>query len=135
MTVKSQHKFTYDHVFGPDMSQEELYSQTAAPMMKNILEGYNVTIMAYGQTGSGKTFTMGTSDAPQCDDLSTQGLIPRFIADLFANIQSSGDVNCTGGEHRETKVKVSFLEIYVRFISAWAYMSSYLEFLIWNIAL
>ena len=34
-----------------DMSQEELYTMTAAPMIKKFLEGYNVTIIAYGQTG------------------------------------------------------------------------------------
>jgi hypothetical protein len=48
ITMKGQNKFTYDHVFGPDLSQQELYTKTAAPMLKNILEGYNVTIMAYG---------------------------------------------------------------------------------------
>jgi hypothetical protein len=49
--------FTFDHVFGFDISQEDLYAQTAAPMLKSFLDGYNVTIMAYGQTGSGKSYT------------------------------------------------------------------------------
>lgn len=49
--------FSFDHVFGIDMSQQELYEQTAAPMLKSFLDGYNVTIMAYGQTGSGKSYT------------------------------------------------------------------------------
>ena len=53
-------RMTFDHVFGDELSQQDLYSQTAAPMLKSFMEGYNVTIMAYGQTGSGKTFTMGT---------------------------------------------------------------------------
>ena len=38
--------FTFDHVFGPDLTQQELYQNTAAPMLKSFLEGYNVTIMA-----------------------------------------------------------------------------------------
>jgi hypothetical protein len=38
--------FTFDHVFGSDMSQIELYERTAASMLKNILEGYNCTIIA-----------------------------------------------------------------------------------------
>jgi Cdc6-like AAA superfamily ATPase len=46
--------FTFDHVFGMELSQNELYGRTAAPMLKSFLEGYNCTIMAYGQTGSGK---------------------------------------------------------------------------------
>ena len=48
--------FTYDHVFPSDLSQHELYTQTAAPMLKSFLEGYNVTLMAYGQTG--KNYSM-----------------------------------------------------------------------------
>ena len=50
-------QYTFDHVFGADVSQGELYALTAAPMLKSFLDGYNVTIMAYGQTGSGKSFT------------------------------------------------------------------------------
>jgi hypothetical protein len=28
------------------------------PLIRSVLDGYNVCIFAYGQTGSGKTFTM-----------------------------------------------------------------------------
>lgn len=49
--------YSFDHVFGLDVSQQELYECTAAPMLKSFLDGYNVTIMAYGQTGSGKSYT------------------------------------------------------------------------------
>ena len=28
------------------------------PLMRSVLDGYNVCIFAYGQTGSGKTYTM-----------------------------------------------------------------------------
>jgi kinesin family protein 4/21/27 len=76
--------FTYDYVFGPDLNQAQLYEKTAAPMLKSFLDGYNVTIMAYGQTGSGKTFTMGTSD--NISGSEDEGLLPRFVSDLFENI-------------------------------------------------
>jgi kinesin family protein 4/21/27 len=99
--------FTYDHVFGMDLTQLDLYNETAAPMLKGFLEGYNVTVIAYGQTGSGKTFTMGTSDIEQgMDDM--HGLIPRFVSDLFENLKSGVE----GGKLLESKVTVSFLEIY-----------------------
>jgi kinesin family protein 4/21/27 len=97
--------FTFDHVFGSDMSQIELYERTAASMLKNVLEGYNCTVIAYGQTGSGKTFTMGTSDVNN-HDISSLGLIPRFVNDLFQNLNDPDDQQIT------YKVKASFLEIY-----------------------
>ncbi len=78
-------------------------------MLKSFLEGYNCTIMAYGQTGSGKTYTMGTSDLNDLDSPNNQGLIPRFVADLFDNLNSG---NNDGSEKTSYKIKASFLEIY-----------------------
>ncbi|KAL5565949.1 hypothetical protein UlMin_029113, partial [Ulmus minor] len=49
--------FTFNKVFGASVSQEEVFSDTR-PLIRSVLDGYNVCIFAYGQTGSGKTFTM-----------------------------------------------------------------------------
>lgn len=106
--------YTFDHVFGLELSQTDLYQNTAAPMLKNFLDGYNCTIMAYGQTGSGKTYTMGTSDI-NCQDIESQGLIPRFVNDLFENLnQPQDNFPSDSDQQSETsyKIKVSFLEIY-----------------------
>ena len=49
--------------------------------------------MAYGQTGSGKTFTMGSEAHSTGDTVdgsgtsSNIGLIPRFMADIFASLE------------------------------------------------
>ncbi|ESO09265.1 hypothetical protein HELRODRAFT_168226 [Helobdella robusta] len=50
--------FTYDKVFKPDVTQEDVYNVVAKPIVKDVLSGYNGTIFAYGQTASGKTHTM-----------------------------------------------------------------------------
>ena len=94
ITFKAQ-QYTFDHVFGMNLSQHELYAQTAAPMLRSFLEGYNVTIMAYGQTGSGKSFTMGTAEMQ--DDCEMQGLIPRFVTDLFENLRLQDGGSSSGG--------------------------------------
>ena len=83
-------------------------------MINSCLEGYNTTVMAYGQTGSGKTFTIGTSASESSEDTkfssdsyapqSVDGLIPRFISDLFHS------TNALQG--RKVDISVSFLEIY-----------------------
>lgn len=51
-------KYTFDRVFKPNSSQIEVYSNVVAPMIQDVVAGYNCTVFAYGQTGSGKTFTM-----------------------------------------------------------------------------
>lgn len=54
----TQFAFTFDRVFGPEASQQEVYAAAAAPLLADVLQGYNGCLLAYGQTGAGKTFTM-----------------------------------------------------------------------------
>ncbi|CAD6252804.1 unnamed protein product [Miscanthus lutarioriparius] len=49
--------FTFNSVFGPLATQEEVFTDMQ-PLVRSVLDGFNVCIFAYGQTGSGKTFTM-----------------------------------------------------------------------------
>ena len=73
------------------MTQLELYSSVAPPLLDAFLGGYNATVIAYGQTGSGKTYTMGSEAGGLVEDISGNlsdnvGLIPRFMSDLFASL-------------------------------------------------
>ncbi|KAH9843845.1 kinesin-domain-containing protein [Rhodofomes roseus] len=91
-------RFIFDRVFDHQARQEDVYCNTAKPLLSNLLDGYNATIFAYGATGCGKTHTIsGTDDDP--------GIIYLTMADLFQRI----------GDRREeyvTEVVVTFLEIY-----------------------
>ena len=49
-------------VFGPESGQQRLYDQAIAPIVEEVLDGFNCTIFAYGQTGTGKTYTMEGGD-------------------------------------------------------------------------
>ena len=42
---------------GMDSTQPEVFSIIAQPLIKDILQGYNATILAYGQSGTGKVRT------------------------------------------------------------------------------
>jgi len=44
-------------VFSSLSSAEQIYADTQ-PLIRSVLDGYNVCVFAYGQTGSGKTYTM-----------------------------------------------------------------------------
>lgn len=45
-------------VFGPKSQQRSIYDQAIAPIVNEVLDGFNCTVFAYGQTGTGKTYTM-----------------------------------------------------------------------------
>lgn len=101
--------YTYDHVFGPDSSQDDVYKGVVKPIVDEVLEGYNCTVFAYGQTGTGKTHTMegqrddGTVDMADKRLPENAGMIPRAVKQIFDYLRSLTD---------EHSVKVSHLELY-----------------------
>ncbi|XP_021810864.1 kinesin-like protein KIN-14K isoform X2 [Prunus avium] len=71
--------FKFNKVFGSDATQAEVYSDTQ-PLIRSVLDGYNVCIFAYGQTGSGKTYTM---TGPNSSTKENWGVNYRALNDLF----------------------------------------------------
>ncbi|MBA0880660.1 hypothetical protein Goshw_027029 [Gossypium schwendimanii] len=76
---KGRKSFTFNKVFGQSATQAEVFSDMQ-PLIRSVLDGYNVCIFAYGQTGSGKTYTMtGPKDLTE----KSQGVNYRALGDLF----------------------------------------------------
>ncbi len=98
---------TFLAVYGIDTEQKLVYEETAAPLVVDVLKGYNGTIFAYGQvrvycyfvimrnkkgeklikyhpffvsqTGAGKTFTMDGVDG----DEKLRGIMGRSFLHVF----------------------------------------------------
>jgi kinesin family protein 3/17 len=92
--------FAFDSVYNSDSSQQEVYDESAFPLVESSIQGYNSTIFAYGQTGCGKTFTM--LGVPS--DLTLRGIIPNSFAHIFGVISES--------KNKLFLVKCSYVEIY-----------------------
>ncbi|OEL34460.1 Kinesin-4 [Dichanthelium oligosanthes] len=94
---KERKAFKFDHVFGPEDDQDVVFSETV-PVVRSVMDGFNVCIFAYGQTGTGKTFTM--EGVPE-----NRGVNYRALEELFRM-----------SEGRSTSVaymfSVSILEVY-----------------------
>ncbi|GKT34982.1 Kinesin-like protein KIF18B [Aduncisulcus paluster] len=74
--------FKFDKVFGEDSTQEEVFLNTAQPLIGAVLDGYNASVLAYGATGSGKTFTM--LGAPS----GGSGIVSLSLGELFRQIEA-----------------------------------------------
>ncbi|EGG24817.1 kinesin-1 [Cavenderia fasciculata] len=98
--------FTFDRVFPPETTQEDIFQQLQSTI-DDILNGYNGTILCYGQTSSGKTFTMfGPDDR---EDVENQGIVPRASVHIFNRIAEDPSGS-------EFTIKCSFVEIYMEII-------------------
>ncbi|XP_057535211.1 kinesin-like protein KIN-5B isoform X2 [Amaranthus tricolor] len=96
--------FTFDKVFGPKAQQKTIYDQAIAPMVRDVLDGYNCTIFAYGQTGTGKTYTMEGAMKPKGNDVIAEaGVLPRAVRHIFELLEA---------QNADYSMKVSFLELY-----------------------
>uniref|UniRef100_A0A0N5BL07 Kinesin-like protein n=1 Tax=Strongyloides papillosus TaxID=174720 RepID=A0A0N5BL07_STREA len=89
-----ERQFTFDTVFGPESSNEEVHHSTTENLINLVAQGNNATIFAYGATGAGKTYTMvGTKEKP--------GLMPLMTSSLYEKIKDT-----------KFTVQISYLEIY-----------------------
>ncbi len=100
--------FYYDTVFGPSITQELVYRSVGLPIVRDVMNGINGTVMAYGQTGTGKTYTMGMLNV---FDEEHMGLVPRCISDVFYFLGEESDrAQCTWS------CKLNFVQIYMEMV-------------------
>uniref|UniRef100_A0A6N2NCW8 Kinesin motor domain-containing protein n=1 Tax=Salix viminalis TaxID=40686 RepID=A0A6N2NCW8_SALVM len=98
---KGSKSFSFNKIFGPGPTQAEVFSDMQ-PLIRSVLDGYNVCIFAYGQTGSGKTYTMtGPKDLTD----KNQGVNYRALGDLFLLAEQRKDTF-------RYNVAVQMIEIY-----------------------
>ncbi|KAG8697716.1 kinesin motor protein cin8, partial [Ceratobasidium sp. 394] len=97
--------YPFDRVFGPEADQALVYHDIVAPILEEVLNGYNCTVFAYGQTGTGKTYTMQGDLSPTLtgNPSADAGIIPRTLHKLFLHLENNVS---------DYSVKVSFVELY-----------------------
>ncbi|KAM3229382.1 hypothetical protein ACQJBY_060314 [Aegilops geniculata] len=96
--------FTFDKVFGPKSQQRAIYDHAVAPIVDDVLEGYNCTVFAFGQTGTGKTYTMEGEMMQQVGELpASAGVMPRAVRHIFDILEA---------QKADYSMKVTFLELY-----------------------
>ncbi|RLN52739.1 hypothetical protein BBJ29_008154 [Phytophthora kernoviae] len=95
--------FKFDGNLNEACDQQSVYQRVAAPIIEDVMAGYNGTILAYGQTATGKTHTMvGPGGLIQGDQ---RGLIPRALEDIFDRAEKTRS-------RAKTIIALSYMQIY-----------------------
>ena len=121
-------EFNFDHVIGPETSQETVYSTVAAPLIKDLLNQPNpqptskrichksALLFSYGITNAGKTHTiLGNMNSTNQSDW---GIIPRTIHDIFQQTRIHSVSGHSKSSNKEWNQKpycnldISFFEVY-----------------------
>ncbi|KAG5494451.1 hypothetical protein GH5_02473 [Leishmania sp. Ghana 2012 LV757] len=105
------HRFTFDHVYGVNSTQEQVYEQIGRPVLQSSFRGYHTCIFAYGQTGSGKSYCMMGADGGCAID-DAPGIVPRLCRELFLEMDKRKQAAVANEERVDFSVYVSYLEIY-----------------------
>lgn len=89
--------FLFDQVFPPETSQTAVFDAVVRPLVEEVINGYNCTVLTYGPTGTGKTFTMEGNT--NCE--AEWGLIPRAVSQLIDALID-----------QDAEVRVSLIQLY-----------------------
>ncbi|KAI8465646.1 MAG: P-loop containing nucleoside triphosphate hydrolase protein [Monoraphidium minutum] len=55
LQAKPEDEYELSYVYGLDASNADVHARSVAPLLRKLVEGYNVTVVLFGATGSGKT--------------------------------------------------------------------------------
>eukprot|EP00792_Barthelona_sp_PAP020_P004310 TRINITY_DN2039_c0_g1_i1.p1 TRINITY_DN2039_c0_g1~~TRINITY_DN2039_c0_g1_i1.p1 ORF type:complete len:1166 (+),score=370.32 TRINITY_DN2039_c0_g1_i1:49-3546(+) len=108
LTSAPKKTFDFEYIFNDETTQLEIYNEIAKPVLADVYEGYNGTILAYGPSGTGKTFTLSNYSTAGNYIKDHEGLIPRCISDIFDYGISL--------ENTSLKVEMTYVQIYMEML-------------------
>ncbi|KAJ2803967.1 hypothetical protein H4R20_002686 [Coemansia guatemalensis] len=91
IVIGADRAFTFDHVFSPEVGQEQVQRNSVGI-----------------RTGSGKTFSMGTGLSLASGDTESPGVVPRAIREIWQNLER----RMQGQTGYTYSMDISFLELY-----------------------
>ena len=100
--------FNFDKVLGQLVDNRTVFHQVQ-PLIDEVLQGFNATILAYGQTSTGKTHTiLGDTKMENARLNKNAGIIPRAIQYIYEQLENKkGDTGIL-----DYTIRISYLELY-----------------------
>jgi len=98
------YSFHFNAVYDEQSTQQKLFEDEVAPLVKHLYGGLDICLFAYGVTGTGKTFTMRGGKS-----LADRGVIPRLLSAIY---RRGRKVEKESAGAKKIAVTLSYYEIY-----------------------
>ncbi|KAJ8114644.1 hypothetical protein OPT61_g3524 [Boeremia exigua] len=96
--------FQFSSVYEQDATQQQLFDAEISPTVKNLFNGFDLSIFAHGCTGTGKTHTMRGGKS-----LAERGVIPRLLSAIYRRCKK---IEKDSAGATQVEVALEYFEIY-----------------------
>lgn len=87
----NMHTYHVNYALPLKCPQNALFTSAVSPLLTYLFEGCDVSIVTIGQSGMGKTYTILGPELNCTMSESEQGIIPRFLRELFMKLPHYND--------------------------------------------
>ncbi|KAG2485692.1 hypothetical protein HYH03_015577 [Edaphochlamys debaryana] len=81
--ARPEDEFDVGYVYGPESTNQDVAARSLLPLLRKLVDGYNVAVLAFGATGSGKTLLMEGSSGKERHSPEGGGLVHLAVDELF----------------------------------------------------
>ncbi|KAF1931561.1 kinesin-domain-containing protein [Didymella exigua CBS 183.55] len=96
--------FQFSSVYEQEATQQQLFDAEISPTVKNLFNGFDLSIFAHGCTGTGKTHTMRGGKS-----LADRGVIPRLLSAIYRRCKK---IEKDSAGAAQVEVALEYFEIY-----------------------
>lgn len=89
--LANSQNYPVNYALPVDCCQNTVFTTSAAPLVNYLVEGCDVSVVTLGQSGTGKSYTLLGPGFHCASSESDQGIIPRFIREVFAKMKQYRD--------------------------------------------
>ncbi|XP_017784362.1 PREDICTED: kinesin-like protein costa [Nicrophorus vespilloides] len=90
----NSHPYPVTYALPFECPQSALFNTVVSPLLNDLQEGCDVSVVTTGQSGMGKTYTLLGPGVNCALSESEYGIIPRFLRELFIKITEDRVRNC-----------------------------------------
>lgn len=93
VTFGNEYVFPVTYALPQDCTQQQIFSLTVSPLLNDLFDGCDISVVTTGQAGQGKTYTLFGPGLHCALSETEYGIVPRCIREIFARLTHHSERN------------------------------------------